>query len=1514
MKSFLRYFSLCVLFAVFPFGRLQAQGNNNPTGVSGDFNGRVDTAGSYDPYTGNARRTVHDITAAGSVGSYPLRWTRYSNSRHALSSGGVVFGQGGYWTHSYQWSIDLSYNVSYPDGRVVSFLDQIEVQPGIYQGPPGVPDRLQVVTPPVGNSLGEYDLLLADGGRVCLRHSSPGPYFVVRTAKIVDPYGLETNFQYGADGGLFRIVEPAGRYLEINRVTLPWAPGFKVISSVQAFDGRGNMTQSVTYNYTQAQVPGNYFTQLSSVDYSDGTHASYTYQNDRLLSTCNDVRYPGAMSKIRYEYIPHGTQDVAFGQLKAERNLTTNQIVSQIAYNGDVSRTETRGDGPSRTFTYNSDGRLVSYTDFKGQPSYISYDGNSYPWAFTDARGKVTTTLREGIIGAISVLTHPDNSTVGFDYQDHDNPYFVTIRGDERGKNTYFVRNGNHRITDIYYPDYQQGGAHEAFTYTPLGQVETHLMTSGGTETFAYDTRGLLTSYTPPITPSDPSPQSHPTRYFYYESGPHTDRLRYVVDPRGNATWFDYNLRGLVTKVTHQDGTYTQSGYNGDGTLAWSADENHPGAANNENERTRYTYDEYKRVTAVMNPLNQQTTISYALDWANPLVHTTRSIKYVTSPMNKNIVYDYDENFRKIDQVVALGTADEAWTLFQYDAVGNLTSTTDPRWNTTTLAYDDRNRRIRSTAPVPFNNQVTQWEYDPTSNLTKEIRPDLSYRRWEYDSMNRVVRTFGFANEQTNFARDLAGNVWQMTDAKGASYYTAYDALNRRTNMIYPPDASGAYRYETWHYDTAGNLDQYTNPAGQVQTLSCDNRNRLSGSSWSSGSAPSATLQYDAASRLTSVVTNSGETTVGFGYDAANRKIWEDQTLAGYPTRRVQTPRDLDGNRSALEVSSYYVLKYDYTQRNQLFHIRDANNNPFYDYTYDVAGHMINRQGWWPIPNGVNFHYDQLNRVNQVEQGDASVVFARSYYQYDALNREVATWRDEQAGKGERFWYNAPGQLTAVVHNADNVQTGNPSNWSLRRDYNYTPDFLNWASVNDNGFFAPFANSALNQYTSVNNRPAEYDNRFNLYRLDGLQFDHNASNKLISVTGNGHSAQFTYDGLGRCVRRVIDGNTILFTYDGWNPILEWDQWGNWRTSNIYGAGPDELLSRHDATFGPLIYKQDKRGSVVFLLNGANQVVEKYTYDAFGNPTVTNGDGSGARKWSNYGNRFMFTGREYIKELDIYDYRHRFYQPGIGRFLEPDPIGFRAGDANLFRYCGGDPVNRTDPTGLIVVTGRPIGSGPRPGRGNGPANGNDYIDFAGAGDVSAGPDEPAPRPSLAKQGKQTVWYGNMTPEEYEEWAKDAPETDSGQTHSVTVVYEQEKAARNGNSPTLGSVFDYSYLKQQLVHAGVVHRDRLRGLKQVGRAANMFATGAAVVVALPVAGPLALDGLYAISWHGIVPAANAGYYALHRNPNVINNVQTFVGAVFGPQGQAPTLSGPYATAEFNGTIAGLLGNEAGLWDGP
>ena len=113
------------------------------------------------------------------------------------------------------------------------------------------------------------------------------------------------------------------------------------------------------------------------------------------------------------------------------------------------------------------------------------------------------------------------------------------------------------------------------------------------------------------------------------------------------------------------------------------------------------------------------------------------------------------------------------------------------------------------------------------------------------------------------------------------------------------------------------------------------------------------------------------------------------------------------------------------------------------------------------------------------------------------------------------------------------------------------------------------------------------------------------------------------------------------------------------------------------------YEADGLGSITSLTNSAGAVANTYTYDSYGNLTASSGSVS---------NPLSYTGREFDSETGLYYYRSRYYDPGSGRFLTEDPLGFNAGDANFYAYVSNSPVGFVDPWGFDQ---KPSGLGPNP---------------------------------------------------------------------------------------------------------------------------------------------------------------------------------------------------------------------------
>jgi RHS repeat-associated protein len=127
---------------------------------------------------------------------------------------------------------------------------------------------------------------------------------------------------------------------------------------------------------------------------------------------------------------------------------------------------------------------------------------------------------------------------------------------------------------------------------------------------------------------------------------------------------------------------------------------------------------------------------------------------------------------------------------------------------------------------------------------------------------------------------------------------------------------------------------------------------------------------------------------------------------------------------------------------------------------------------------------------------------------------------------------------------------------------------------------------------------------------------------------------------------------------------------------------DPVLKDGAAVYTPGI--SERRGTTTTFLHGGLKSVDAQsrptqalsatrTYDAFGNATASSGTWRGPFGYAGgYGYQEDATGLRLLG--------HRFYDPGIGRFLTRDPV---KDGRNWYVYCGNDPVNGADPEGLTA---------------------------------------------------------------------------------------------------------------------------------------------------------------------------------------------------------------------------------------
>jgi RHS repeat-associated protein len=336
--------------------------------------------------------------------------------------------------------------------------------------------------------------------------------------------------------------------------------------------------------------------------------------------------------------------------------------------------------------------------------------------------------------------------------------------------------------------------------------------------------------------------------------------------------------------------------------------------------------------------------------------------------------------------------------------------------------------------------------------------------------------------------------------------------------------------------------------------------------------------------------------------------------------------------------------------------------------------------------NGTYTLYGYTNRdwLSSIQhfKSDGSLLDSLQYFYTDGgaaydptgrLRREV-----DAGGRTHEFFYNRHSELTAETHPDVGSATytldanGNRTAWTKAgvtawAGYDAQNKLL-WTNSAANT--APTPGQAqpyrLYQY-DLAGQPTQVDRRdLQGGPLSQERFEWDGMGKLrrvFDLVGGVERYRADYDGGGERVRAVSNG--VTRTYSG--GLHEDDSNGDTAT---YTPGVSQRKNGVDSYF-----HSDWIGSTRYL-TGANGLTtpSAYRFDGFGNVSAFAGTDLTRFKFAG-GHGYESDAHGGLQQLGA-----RLYDPVVGRFISPDPIGF-AGGLHLYEYCGGNPVGLVDPGGL-----------------------------------------------------------------------------------------------------------------------------------------------------------------------------------------------------------------------------------------
>ncbi len=1017
----------------------------------------------------------------------------------------------------------------------------------------------------------------------------------------------------------------------------------------------GSQDSSGNWSYWLYSITNNYGYALNFVYDGNGMISSVTAVN----TACNPSVCPGPWPTVHYT-----TTMVSGPGSSIQYNYTTQDPVGNTAHYTYVAPSGIGAGASTLTIQAPSSSASAVTVNFDSHMRVTSFNNGAVSWTYayatsTGANPALTTTATNPY-GKTRIVSSSVATALPATDQN------------ELGKTTTYIYNSGNQLAEVIHPEFDseqygydaRGNQISAQKYDKTGANWIYLSQAGypttcslpftpvncnkplwtqdgagNQTTFSWDPgHGGLLVQTSPAAPNGVSPQ---TRISY---SPIT-----ITPVYGVSTSYQIQLPTVISVcrtaaapacVGTADETTTTISYVGSST-GQPMSTTVAGGSPLLSAQTALTYDAVDNVHTVKNPMNAVTTYWYNAArqlWAE----VDPDVNGHGNPAALKFTYTPDDLVQEVDVGTAASGNPSSFSLVQ----------------SMVTKYDAQDRKVQDQASGGGQQTLTQYNYDALNrpNCTA-VRMNSAWYGSLPDACAQTPAGPDGPDRISQVGYDDAGQVLTMKQGVGASasppvYDTVlygddgekqsdqdangnvtrytYDGYNRLSQVNYPVPSGGAATNETYTYNAAGNVHYRYLRDGTMLTFNYDALGRLS-SQVVPGQGTS-TYAYDNLGNVTSAAL-SGSPTVSADYDGLGRK-WHESQTQGTTTLTFTFGYDAAGGRTSIQWPDGFTATYSRDTAERVTSILDNVGAHLADYTYYDLGS--------PQSVSVNRPINNINTSVVVDGLSRLQTLTHTFVNASAQTQSYG------------FSYNAAGQIKSKT--ASNIL------------YALTP------STSDN---RTYVSNALNQTTTAGPHALGFDVRGNLNTdtISGGATTTYSYSELNQLTGATGSVSLVYDAVGRLVQTGSSTTaTTQFAYDGDQLMAEYDGSGALKRRYVPGpSGADDPIVWYDIAGGTTTRNwliPDQQGSVVGVANDSGSLVggTAYAYDEYGVPK------------SGQTGRFQYTGQLWIPELAMYHYKARTYSPYLGRFLQTDPLGYRAG-MHLYAYVGNDPVNHSDPNGM-----------------------------------------------------------------------------------------------------------------------------------------------------------------------------------------------------------------------------------------